>query len=631
MDNLRAQKLAKAREIVLSNAFLQMSLEKRRQIIKGMLAKGLHPGDLPLVLAPRNNDNNNLNNFTVSNSVADNRRITTVVPDVNKPIIAGLTTMGRDPLFNIIKYLDHRSINALCSTDTALHNFCYDNKFNIWNYLVARDLQIPLTLIPPGLTSKGESRAKNYYLKRTEGGTAYVSGVIGLAWEEHEANPNNLYELSEYPSEVRIKEKSFDAKTFNFDKPEPKPKIVKIVAGRQYKLLLDAKGIAYIISNSSDEDYNKIQTDDNLVMLFANALKHFTVFDVVTGEQILGEFSLPIIDVSCYNDRLQLVDTEGNVFDIFKHTPVPSLRFNNTYRLNLSDNKVLVKHPALKALNLPDNVQIVKSAIGKDHSIFLLSDGRIVVAGDNTFGQLGLGESRERTVHGDPITNHILTILPHIGNIVQIAAAYHHTLLLSADGIVYSFGNGSDKVLGHGNEDNIFVPTPIQWFIDRQLKITYISTAIYSSGFIDEEGNVYMCGGGLFGKLGQSEIRGPMTEDHEFPSLVKMYSYTSETVELPVNKLGNNLKAIQISCGKFHTAIVITTGKLYTFGLNAQGQLGLGERFNRRFGSTNHDIYPNCYTPHEVKTIYNSYTNKSTKVEDVSWVSCGENTTFFVS
>lgn len=40
--------------------------------------------------------------------------------------------------------------------------------------------------------------------------------------------------------------------------------------------------------------------------------------------------------------------------------------------------------------------------------------------------------------------------------------------------------------------------------------------------------------------------------------------------------LGPYQRALCVSCGVHHTAVTTTLGRLYTFGANSRGQLGLG-------------------------------------------------------
>ena len=47
-------------------------------------------------------------------------------------------------------------------------------------------------------------------------------------------------------------------------------------------------------------------------------------------------------------------------------------------------------------------------------------------------------------------------------NIVHVAAGAYHTVLLGSDGRVYTFGDGDNGKLGHGNTETKLVPTMIE-------------------------------------------------------------------------------------------------------------------------------------------------------------------------
>ena len=87
--------------------------------------------------------------------------------------------------------------------------------------------------------------------------------------------------------------------------------------------------------------------------------------------------------------------------------------------------------------------------VGGARSTYVVSqDGKVYVAGDNTGGCLGVSGS------GQYISSP--TLIPSLSHYGIKKVATHsccrHTLALTADGKVFSWGDGQWGQLGHGNE-----------------------------------------------------------------------------------------------------------------------------------------------------------------------------------
>src|SRR5690606_15974092 len=75
--------------------------------------------------------------------------------------------------------------------------------------------------------------------------------------------------------------------------------------------------------------------------------------------------------------------------------------------------------------------------------------------GDNYSGQLGQGPVERNNV---PVK--IKKVLAQL-DIHSIAAGVEHTLVLTTDGNVYAFGEGSEGQLGQGNTDSHYWPVEV--------------------------------------------------------------------------------------------------------------------------------------------------------------------------
>ncbi|MDZ7816228.1 MAG: hypothetical protein U5N86_09605 [Planctomycetota bacterium] len=94
--------------------------------------------------------------------------------------------------------------------------------------------------------------------------------------------------------------------------------------------------------------------------------------------------------------------------------------------------------------DLPQQTEIANAdtlALGKDHTLVLHHDGSVSSAGDNSFGQLGLGDNNDR---------HTVTYVTALSGIHvdKVIAGYEHSLALAANGHLYAWGANDSGQLG---------------------------------------------------------------------------------------------------------------------------------------------------------------------------------------
>lgn len=87
--------------------------------------------------------------------------------------------------------------------------------------------------------------------------------------------------------------------------------------------------------------------------------------------------------------------------------------------------------------------------------------------------------------------------------IKQISAGGHHTLILTSDGQVYSFGYGSHGQLGHKNTLNYFEPKLVNDL--KNVQIEQVAAGWNHSIVLAKTGDIYVCGHGDYGQLGLGE------------------------------------------------------------------------------------------------------------------------------
>ena len=128
----------------------------------------------------------------------------------------------------------------------------------------------------------------------------------------------------------------------------------------------------------------------------------------------------------------------------------------------------------------------------------------------------------------------------------------YHTITLSNDGTLHSFGSNHKGQLGLGYNDYVSLPTPIP----NLPKITQISCGSQFTVCVDCEGFMWSFGHNNCGQLGT----GNKTDFH-IPQKIE---------DIP--------PVLSVSCGGYHTLIITTDSNLWSCGSNDDAQLCLGNK-----------------------------------------------------
>ena len=119
------------------------------------------------------------------------------------------------------------------------------------------------------------------------------------------------------------------------------------------------------------------------------------------------------------------------------------------------------------------NYKIKAISAGRNHNLLLSEDGKVYSFGDNSKGQLG--RYTEYTVNGNGRLAAEPTIIDvsaiSTNKIIAISAGGNHSLVLSEDGKVHSFGDNSKYQSGQGKE-KIYIPDYLAWTIPDYLAWT---------------------------------------------------------------------------------------------------------------------------------------------------------------
>lgn len=220
------------------------------------------------------------------------------------------------------------------------------------------------------------------------------------------------------------------------------------------------------------------------------------------------------------------------------------------------------------------DVFIVQIACGDAHTVALSREGSLFSWGGGGCGQLGHSETSKMPKDEDgcpyQLTPRVVDHLrPHF--VSTIACGKAHTIAVSDRGRMFTWGAGACGQLGHpdtssfpSDEDGYpFQPVPRE--VERLADHKVIATACgdVHTLALTEIGYVFSFGGGSYGQLGVKDVKAMPTDADNCP-----YMPTPQRV------VGLE-RIVRLACGDSHSLTVDRDGRLFCWGANSCGQLGI--------------------------------------------------------
>ncbi|XP_016343375.1 probable E3 ubiquitin-protein ligase HERC4 isoform X1 [Sinocyclocheilus anshuiensis] len=260
-------------------------------------------------------------------------------------------------------------------------------------------------------------------------------------------------------------------------------------------------------------------------------------------EQVVSLDAQNIVAVSCGEAHTLALNDKGQVF---------AWGLGSDGQLGLSNIEDCIRIPrTVKSLS---EVHIAQVACGYWHSLALARGGQIFSWGQNKYGQLGLGMQGAGV--SSPQVVQSLQGVPF----AQISAGGSHSFGLTLSGAVFGWGSNRFGQLGLSDNDDRHFPALLKTL--RSQRVVYICCGEDHTAALTKEGGVFTFGAGGYGQLGHN------TTNHEVNPR-------------KVFELMGNVVA-QIACGRQHTlAFIPSSGKIDSFGLGGNGQLGTRSTYNR--------------------------------------------------
>jgi alpha-tubulin suppressor-like RCC1 family protein len=211
---------------------------------------------------------------------------------------------------------------------------------------------------------------------------------------------------------------------------------------------------------------------------------------------------------------------------------------------------------------LPVGTKVVAVAASTDSSFALTSTGSVLGWGLNDQGQLGDGTSGNNNVPPGNVS------LPAGTTVIAIAAGSLHTLALTSTGAVLAWGYNAQGELGDGNRKNTDVPVKVK--LPAGVKVTAIAAGGYDSLALTSSGAVYAWGYNADGELGDGS-----TTNSDAPVKVKL---SAKATAIAVGGVVNGVGSVHPGPG--HGLAATSSGAVYAWGYNADGELGNGTATN---------------------------------------------------
>ena len=188
--------------------------------------------------------------------------------------------------------------------------------------------------------------------------------------------------------------------------------------------------------------------------------------------------------------------------------------------------------------------RVVAVSAGRNHSLALTADGAVWSWGFGYKGRLGHGDEQEQL-----LPKKIEALAGQ--RVVAVSAGVNHNLAISANGAVWSWGFGAAGHLGHGDHQSQLLPKKIEAFAGQ--RVVAVSAGLDHSLAITADGSVWSWGWGAFG-LGHGNLQAQL-----LPKKVEAFA---------------GLRVVAVSAGCLHSLALTADGAVWSWGWGTSGRLG---------------------------------------------------------
>ncbi|KNA20329.1 hypothetical protein SOVF_053390 [Spinacia oleracea] len=235
------------------------------------------------------------------------------------------------------------------------------------------------------------------------------------------------------------------------------------------------------------------------------------------------------------------------------------------YSFGLSGQGDEMSHWIPKRLIGPlEGIHVSSISCGPWHTAIVSSAGQLFTFGDGTFGVLGHGDRKSFSAPRE------IESLKGLRTVRAACGVWHTAAIVEvmvgsssssncSSGKLFTWGDGDKGRLGHGDKESKLVPTCVAALVEPNF--CQVACGHSLTVALTTTGQVYTMGSPVYGQLGNPQADG----------------------KLPVRVDGKLVKSFveEISCGAYHVAALTSRTEVYTWGKGANGRLGHGDTDDR--------------------------------------------------
>lgn len=213
----------------------------------------------------------------------------------------------------------------------------------------------------------------------------------------------------------------------------------------------------------------------------------------------------------------------------------------------LAQNDVVHRSSAVQELTSTTTWKTVVA--GRYVGYGIKGDNSLWLWGNNNDGQLGINDTTQRSSPIQTVSGGY--------NWKDVSGGSYHTLAIKTDGTLWGWGRNSSGQLGDGTRDQRIAPAQeaLQTNTWRA-----VAAGHYHNAAIRTDGTLWTWGRNSDGQLGKNDV-------------VHRSS--------PVQEVLGSTEWLTVSCGVYHVVAKRGTSTLWSWGMNTNGQLGLGDVVHR--------------------------------------------------